>query len=232
MFLSHRISLVHELILRLGYREQGESIELFAQASNVLDSLLDATTSARRRLRKANSRRGMHISDVVNPVNISSRNQTTGSTPPFIRDWIDRPSTPLPTEAVLDHSSSLSTMALFPGVPLVSDTSYDSHFWARVFDLEFVDRIDLNESFFPADNPGDSGDQVINSSRTSDAFPSGMMEGASVWRTNTEGGKGHSDGGQAGAGNAELGASAIWAAVSGPIGSMAAGEGWARATPY
>lgn len=233
MLLTLRTSLVHVLILRPEYREQGESIELFAQASNVLDSLLDATTSARRRLRKASSRRGMDISDVVNPVNISSRNQTTGSTLPFIRDWIDRPYTPLPTEAVIDHASSLSTMALLPGVPLVSDTSYDSHFWARVFDLEFADPVDLNEAFFPADNlenQGDSSDQVLNSSRN--AFPSGMMEGASVWRTDTEGGKGPSGGGQAGVGNAELGASAIWGAVSGPIGSLAAGEDWARATPY
>jgi hypothetical protein len=204
---------------------------LFAQASNVLDSLLDATTSARRKLRKASSRRGMDINDVVNPVNISSRNQTTGSTPPFIRDWIDRPNTPLPTEARLDRASSLSTMALLPGVPLISDTSYDSHFWARVFDLDFVDPIDFREFFFPADtleNPSGSGDHVLSSG----AFPSGMGEGASVWRTNTEGGKGPSEGGQPSVGNTELGASAIWGAVSGPIGSMTGGEDWARVTPY
>lgn len=210
-------------------REQGESIELFALAANTLDSLLDATTSARRKQRKANARRGMDLNDVVNPVNVSSRTHATGNTPPFIRDWIDRP-TPLLTEAVLPHTSSLSTMALLPGVPLVADSSYDSHFWARVFDLEFVDPIDLAEIFFPADGLDTAGESHENGSMSrSGSFSVSMAGGAPAWRTEVEGEAGRAADTEA---NGNLGASAIWGAVAGPIGSMTAGEDWARSAPY
>ncbi|KIM23189.1 hypothetical protein M408DRAFT_332483 [Serendipita vermifera MAFF 305830] len=190
-------------------REQCDAVDLFAQAANALDSLLDATTSARRKARKS-GRRGMDINDVVNPVNVSSRaSVSSGNTPPFVKEWIDRPNTPMPTPESNPPPppSSLSTMTLLPGTPLVVDASYDSQFWARIFDLEFQAPPDMADLFFPSyesQGADEMGDQAM---------------------ANTEGGAN-------GSGVGNLGGSAIWNAVSGSIGSSSNGDGWPRASPY
>ncbi|CAG8705359.1 13207_t:CDS:2, partial [Acaulospora colombiana] len=131
-------------------RDQGESIDLFSEAANTLDSLLDATTSARRKARRSSSKRGMDITDVVNPINIPSRPGSNASTPSFVREWIERPNTPLsPPRLLPEHERSLSTVSLAPGVALTADNSFDSHFWARVFDLQFGSPVATPDPFFP-----------------------------------------------------------------------------------
>ena len=201
----------------------------------------------------------MDINDVVNPVNVSSRaSVTTGNTPPFIKEWIDRPSTPMPSFSSSPSSSppgqivrqapSLSTMTLLPGVPLVADTSYDSQFWARIFDLEFSTVPDMTELFFPSEESGDTEEMEDRRvSRLEDGasaggggglFSSGMGE-TSTWRSTAVDGRRHSGSAAAGEGIKDhapasaIGGSAIWSAISGPIGSSGgAGEGWPRVSPY
>ncbi|KAG8807903.1 hypothetical protein FRC17_004209, partial [Serendipita sp. 399] len=241
-------------------RDQGDSIELFATAANALESLLDATTSARRKARR-NARRAMDLSDVVNPVNASSRSQTAGSTPPFVRDWIERPNTPVPppfaatpsaaatpagagTASSLDSgalgagdrvASSLSTLSVFPGAPLVADTSYDSQFWARMFDLEFVPPSDTRDVFFPPVQvavPGGDGDEGEEGEEEGGWTP--KMQG--VVHTGKDGGinEGEVVGeGEENKDTSGLGANAIWSTITGPLGSLGVGKDeWHRVPPY
>jgi hypothetical protein len=93
----------------------------------------------------------MDITDVVNPINIPSRPGSNASTPSFVREWIERPNTPLsPPRLLLEHERSLSTITLPPGVALTADTSFDSLFWARVFDLQFGSPTPTTDPFFPS----------------------------------------------------------------------------------
>ena len=198
-------------------REQCDAVDLFALAANALDSLLDATTSARRKARKS-GRRGMDINDVVNPVNVSSRaSVASGNTPPFVREWIDRPNTPMPGSEPISHTApSLSTISLFPGTPLLLENSYDSQFWARIFDLEFDAPPDVLDMFFPSEDP-----EVDDAAMGGGSNDGGLFMGMDTTPDAT---------GNTGTGS--LGGSAIWSAVSGPIGSSSGGDGWARVSPY
>ncbi|PVF94337.1 hypothetical protein CPB86DRAFT_713454 [Serendipita vermifera] len=163
-------------------RDQGESIDLFSEAANALDSLLDATTSARRKARRSSSKRGMDITDVVNPINIPSRPGSNASTPSFVREWIERPNTPLsPPRLLPEHERSLSTISLTPGVALTADNSFDSHFWARVFDLQFGSPVAITDPFFPSaakeTNQNDAMEGVMGTTGGS----MGMKNTAPLW---------------------------------------------------
>ncbi|KAG8758504.1 hypothetical protein FRC14_008065 [Serendipita sp. 396] len=219
-------------------RDQGDSIEIFATAANALESLLDATTSARRKARR-NARRAMDLNDVVNPVN-SSRSQSAGNTPPFVRDWIERPNTPVPSSSesmvIIDRAPSLSTLSIFPGTPLVADTSYDSQFWSRIFDLEFVPPSEVREMYFPSVEIGEEDEGEMEGEAWTPTMQ-GVVHtekagerNTSLWQRTTTSKEGEEVEASSGT---ELGASAIWSSLSGPLGSLNADkEEWHRVTPY
>lgn len=194
-------------------QDQGDSIELFALAANAIDSLLDATTSARRKARR-HARKAMDLNDVVNPVNVSTRTLAGGNTPPFVREWIERPTTPLPgsEQPVVDQPPSLSTLELSPGAPLLSDASYDSKFWARVFDMEFEDKPDSMATFFTAESSDEEDGQA----------PEDVEQTSVPWEEQ-QAVSAHTEG--------NYGKSAIWDQVSGSLGGMDLDAGW-KPQPY
>lgn len=215
------------------FREQGDSIEIFAEAAAALDALLDATMSARRKARKGGIRRGMDISSVVNPVNVSSRNYAGRGTPSVVRAWIEKSSTLAAPKPPPDHTS-LSTIALLPGDPLIVDQSYDSYFWARIFNLEFAEPPDVKEMFYPSEG-GDHTEEeggsaalpMSNQGKTSLAYSSAGTESV-IWNAD---GKNNVVSTQTRDGvpsDTGIGASAIWGAISGQMGTMGTNEAWAR----
>jgi hypothetical protein len=168
----------------------------------------------------------MDINDVVNPVNVSSRaSVSTGNTPPFIKEWIDRPSTPMPSpEPVIRQAPSLSTMTLLPGVPLVADASYDSQFWARIFDLEFIAPPDMTDFFFPSEESEGVNEMMGDGAGDGHgAVPFSGIDDSSRWSSTAMADKGPSE---------TAGGSVIWSAMSGPIGRSGSGEGWQGVSPY
>ena len=156
----------------------------------------------------------MDLNDVVNPVNVSTRALVGGNTPPFVREWIERPTTPLPGSEppVIDKPPSLSTFNLSPGTPLLSDTSYDSRFWARVFNMEFEEKPNPMEDFFPAESADEEDESEVEEVEQ------------------TETGWQHHGGDSANADD-NYGKSAIWNQVSGALGGMDLDAGW-KPPPY
>jgi hypothetical protein len=166
----------------------------------------------------------MDLNDVVNPINVSSR--SSNDLPSFVKEWIevqmdDNGASNSNDSSTITTAPSLSTINLLPEMALVADTTPDSAFWSRLYDAEFGQCANLQQLFFPTI-------QI-----ESDSLMTGVVQDQAQGGVGSVGQQ-YLEGPSAGVGsNGEgLGASAIWSAMSGPIGSMAAGDAWARSTPY
>lgn len=197
---------------------------------------MDASNSSRRRFRKT-ARRGMDLDDVVNPLNVSSRYEHTP--PAFVKEWIERPQNAASPEAdpstngpfVLNKSQTISTADSFPGSPLLIDDSPDSHFWARVFDMEVLPPPNIADFFYPLREERNDHPQTLGDSRSGQqqqVFHSQPVVAGSIWMASIPTVP-SSEGNPREAGEV-LPGSSIWASVSGPIGGLGGGDSWNRPT--
>jgi hypothetical protein len=100
---------------------------------------------------------------------------------------------------------------------MLMDTTPDSLFWARIFDMDFVELEDPFAMWFSStgvEGTGDSdGDLVI-------LEWGAMLHPWGVWGSNAESGGGGVETG----GRTVLPGSSIWESMSGPIGSLGGGR--------
>jgi hypothetical protein len=198
-------------------RRLGETVDVSTRAAQVLEALLDRTDN--RRQRRRNPRRGLDLDDVVHASN-KTPGQPAPDLPRFVKDWIEKrahldevPSPP----SFAWPASSMNTPSVFSSYPVNSmlmDTTPDSLFWARIFDMDFVELEDPFAMWLPSAGVEGTGDDDGEFGDT------GMAGGAPAL-----GGIWGSSGGE---GRTVLPGSSIWEGISGPIGSLGGGSEWAR----
>lgn len=201
-------------------------MDICTQASQVLEALLDRTDNRRQRSRR-NPRRGLDLEDVVHASN-TTPGQPVPNLPVFVKGWIekranaDEVSSPPPFTWPTPSLNTPSVFSGYPVNPMLMDTTPDSLFWARIFDMDFVELEDPFAMWFSSPGVEGTGD---TDGRFGDAGMGGSTGG--IWSSSAE------DGG-AGAeteGRTVLPGSSIWDSMSGPIGSLGGGSGWARSGP-
>ena len=222
-------------------RRLGDTVDIFTQAAQVLEALLDRTDNRRQRSSRRNLRRGLDLDDVVHASN-TTPGQPAPNLPGFVKDWIERRShsdeevtSPPPFTW---SSLSINTPSVFSGYPvnpMLMDTTPDSLFWARIFDMDFFELEDPFAIWFSSaaadggsvggvESTGGSGSDDGGFGDTGMGMGSGAEGGEAVARTETETVT-------TGGGRTVLPGSSIWESVSGPIGSFDGGGGWARSSP-
>jgi hypothetical protein len=210
-------------------RRLGDTVDIFTQAAQVVEALLDRTDNRRPRSRR-NLRRGLDLDDVVHASN-TIPGQPAPNLPGFVKDWIEKRShsDEVPSPPPFTWSSlSINTPSVFSGYPvnpMLMDTTPDSLFWARIFDMDFFELEDPFAIWF-------SSAGVEGTGESDGGFGDTGMEGngpvlGGTWGSNAEGGEAVAETG----GRTVLPGSSIWESVSGPIGSFDGGGEWARSSP-
>lgn len=203
-------------------------MDIFTQAAQVLEALLDRTDNRRQRLRR-NLRRGLDLDDVVHASN-TIPGQPAPNLPGFVKDWIEKRShsDEVPSPPPFTWSSrSINTPSVFSGYPvnpMLMDTTPDSLFWARIFDMDFVELEDPFAIWFSSTGVEGAGDSDGGFGDTGMGGSDAVLGG--TWGSNAEcGGAGAETGGRT-----VLPGSSIWESISGPIGSFEGGSEWARSS--
>ena len=201
-------------------RRLGETVDISTQASQVLEALLDRTDNRRQRSRRNVQRgRGLDLDDVIHASN-TAPGQPAPNLPGFVRDWIKKRPNPdeLPSSPFTWPLPSINTPSVFSGYPINSmlkDTTPDSLFWARIFDMDFVELDDPFSMWFSSADVGGTGEDDGGFGDTGMGGEAPAFGGAGA---ETEG-------------RTVLPGSSIWESVSGPIGSLGSGSEWARSGP-
>ena len=200
-------------------------MDISIQASQILEAMLDRTDNRRQRSRR-NPRRGLDLDDVVHASN-TTPGQPVPNLPGFVKDWIekrpnsDEGSSPPPFIWPLPSITTPSVFSGYPVNPILMDTTPDSLFWARMFDMDFVELEDPFAMWFSSPGAEGTGDGGGGFGGT------GTTALGGIWESSTEGG----GAGAETEGRTVLPGSSIWDSMSGPIGSLGGGSGWARSGP-
>lgn len=218
--------------LMLQFRRMGETNERFDQAAQVLEALLDRSDNRRPRAKKRIPRRGLDLQDVLHFTN-AAPGRPPLRLPRFVKSWIEQPNyadtphPPHPPTNPADGDPASNARVFVPTVftagpsnaVLVDPNSQDAIFWSKIFDMEFWEDGEPFEMWFMGSSP----DDVTQDAMEEDPQPQEDTEMAalgSLWGTSSSSNAA-----------ADSGANPIWAAISGPIGSMERGDDWVRASP-